>query len=916
MALKIVTIGGIDILAQMFNAIAAMTTNRSFFYLMGAAEILGVAACVFSYVKTRDIRRMGIWLLFFVFINGILLTPKVSLVFEDKIYTTKVKKVDNVPVGVALPFYLFSITGHSLAEMYDNFLSQPNDVQYNRTGMLFGQRLLERSFNLVSNDQDFEANMAQFTSSCIVPDIEINRKYNYKDVYNAKNLYAFFFSNPSFSHSKNRHVFYENKTVREYVTCFEGAKRLKRDIDKIIADANSASGSLSPVNRDKEKNRYSPNALAIPQGMMQSVYSYLMNTSANSVDIYKQNILVNSLRRNMDSLPASFDSSADMVAITAEQSLTKMRLANLSSYHVASRTLPALYTVFSALLVGIFPIIILAMFVTELTMSIVKSYMGFLFSLMLYPVLFAIFNSVVNTLTYQQMDGQAFTLSSANTLQANLSDLGATASYLMLSIPFISFGLIKGLGQAVSSAGSYLGNALASTTSSDAAQVSAGNYNFGNMQMQNVNGFKTDINSSFKSGMHTEQLANGAIENKMMDGSYSYNASASMSSLPFKVDWSKTISSSWNERSAFAIQEEARNSQGVRESVSKALSHIDGYHKGNTHTSLRANDVVDTNGYNKNTSISESTNYNNDNRASSSRSHNESNSENVSTKMDAGIGVSRIGKVGMDVSQGFGTTESFNKNKHYEELDSISRSLQDGTSLSKVDNLISQIKKGTTDSSYISVLNNIQNEVRNANERYNDYVETESKSLNNSKEAILSNTQNVSVTQSLDSALYKHIKENYTEDEQRKILNTAPDNEGLLLRNKAISEVSGKYIDGIVESHHSRVDSLNNMYGDKNLTQNATGNLTRESLSNQGSYGDEKKIIKGDVVAIEPRNMGEFKEEMNKMEEKRDKTFISSRRTQNSIEIDVNKHGNVGIPAVKIKDSIHSVADEIFVDKK
>ncbi len=90
-----------------------------------------------------------------------------------------------------------------------------------------------------------------------------------------------------------------------------------------------------------------------------------------------------------------------------------------------------------------------------------------LFSLMLYPVLFAIFNSIINVLTHQILAGEDFTISNADTIRSNLADIGATAGYLMMSIPFISFGLIKGLGQAVSSAWSYLGSALSSVTSAE-----------------------------------------------------------------------------------------------------------------------------------------------------------------------------------------------------------------------------------------------------------------------------------------------------------------------------------------------------------------------------------------------------------------------------------------------------------------
>ncbi|PHM59475.1 hypothetical protein Xish_03593 [Xenorhabdus ishibashii] len=110
---------------------------------------------------------------------------------------------------------------------------------------------------------------------------------------------------------------------------------------------------------------------------------------------------------------------------------------------------------------------------------------------MLWPVMFAIFNHIISSLTITTLHGQAFSISSMDTALKNASTLAGIASWLMLSIPFISFKLFTALGQQLANAGSYLGNALTSATSADAAAVSHGNYNVGNMSMENVSGFKT-----------------------------------------------------------------------------------------------------------------------------------------------------------------------------------------------------------------------------------------------------------------------------------------------------------------------------------------------------------------------------------------------------------------------------------------
>lgn len=798
MAIEIVTIGGIDVIAQMFNAVAAMTNNSSFFSLMGIAEIIGVAACVFSYIKTRDLQRMGVWIFFFVIINGLLLTPKVDLVITDRT-TVKVKPVNNVPIGVALPFYLFSLGGNSLAEMYDKLLAQPNDVQYTRTGMLFGQRLVDRAFNSYSDNTAFESNMARFTESCVIPDIEINHKYDYQDFYNSKDLFEFFLSNPKFKHSENRHLYYKNGMVSEFVTCLIGAKRLKADLEKIVQQKLNRNKPLSEA--------YLHNPVGVPGVVLQNAYGYLMQTSKNAADIYKQNIMVNSLKRKLEKLPASFDGTADMVAITSEQSLMKMRLSQQSSYQLATRTIPSLYTVFSALMIGIFPIIILAMFVAELSGSIVKSYMGFLFSLMLYPVLFAILNSIMNTLTYQQLGGEAFTISNSDNLKATLSDIGGTAGYLTLSIPFISFGLIKGLGQAISSAGSYLGNALASMTSTDAAQVAAGNYNFGNLQMENVNGFKTDLNSVWRMGQHTIQNVNGTETTIAADGSYIHNARAGMSSLATNINWNQVKQATFGSEDRTTHEQRQSFERASVQSVSTAKSYLDEVLSGHNHNHTIGNNKTGgqsshyNEGFGNTATAGENTNVSKDKSTSSSIADTETaqGRYNISAGGSLGFGSGKRtgGSIGMGADGAYitGSDERTSVSdaqamKIAQEASDIMRKTGD---VGKAYQYLNQNINNVQDSAYYNQLNRAATEFRNANEYRETASNLEAKSRAYSVYANESDAQSAAINRQLDQRFAEHLAAKYGIERANTILDPNPSRENEILLEQEAKMVVGQY---------------------------------------------------------------------------------------------------------------------------
>ncbi len=57
----------------------------------------------------------------------------------------KVHRVDNVPVGLAMPLSLTTRIGHAMVASYEMIFTQPDSVTYSKTGMLFGAELVSKS---------------------------------------------------------------------------------------------------------------------------------------------------------------------------------------------------------------------------------------------------------------------------------------------------------------------------------------------------------------------------------------------------------------------------------------------------------------------------------------------------------------------------------------------------------------------------------------------------------------------------------------------------------------------------------------------------------------------------------------------------------------------------------------------------
>ncbi|WP_182853335.1 conjugal transfer protein TraG N-terminal domain-containing protein [Arsenophonus endosymbiont of Aleurodicus floccissimus] len=143
--------------------------------------------------------------------------------------------------------------------------------------------------------------------------------------------------------------------------------------------------------------------------------------------------------------------------------------------------LPQLNTVLMLLCISLFPIMALALFVREITYKVIINYLNIMGSLMLWPVMFAIFNHIYNFMMATTLSGESVTFSNLDRLTQTGSTTAGIAGWMMMSIPFLSLKLFTLLGQQIASAGSYLGNTLAGATTADVSAVAGGNYSMANM---------------------------------------------------------------------------------------------------------------------------------------------------------------------------------------------------------------------------------------------------------------------------------------------------------------------------------------------------------------------------------------------------------------------------------------------------
>lgn len=852
-------ISGGDMVSQTLNAVAAMVNHQTWGTLLYLAETLGILACIITYIKTHDLRGMFAWGFTFVCVTALLLTPKVTVVVNDLTRPDKINRVDNVPLGLATPLWLLTGIGHSVATFYDDFFHLPASVAYSKTGLMFGQKLMQESMTFHSHSPEINANFSEYVKNCVIPDIRLNHKYSLSELVNSRDIYQLIFAKPS----PLRGIYYQgwgshhsNGAASQFMTCQEATVKLKALLN---LDTTGTGNTVMFYAKKLFPGRQDASVL-LPH-MLEGSYNFFMQASQSAADILKQNIMIAGLRKGFNAYAAAMNDPAGLTLITTEQSLTKMRLSHQSSYYLASEMLPQLNTVLMLLCISLFPIMVLALFVREITTSVIKNYLNIMGSLMLWPVMFAIFNHIYNFMMATTLNGENITFSNLDRLTQTGSTTAGIAGWMMMSIPFLSFKLFTALGQQIASAGSYLGNALTSATSADAATVASGNYSIANMQMENINGFKTDLNRSYKAGLSSQQIDNGAIVSTTQSGQHIVDTSQSISKLPFSLDTSSMIDASFNKALSSQHRETESYHQGLKSAIqdtyniSTALSNQfnkqGSFESGLTGEQRQAIEDIQRQSQQARSSLSSNNSTSREDRTSTDRIDNFSVA--VGIKGDFGIGTGSDSKLkanaGVDGGMKYHhtwndtNTESASKsNKTSEDLQ-VARDFSTSQSATVVKNMTDNDINRISNAETRSLVRDLRASLQNTSENFAGFTASQTKEQSISEQANLTETERLSASHRLEQEFTQFAYSRLGEAEAGRVLTDAGTPAVRAQREALVSEFSDRIADDIRHNHFANQTVVTSHYQGMQVPHDASQynpagfNQSAAKLESQASQG-------------------------------------------------------------------------------
>ena len=579
--LEIYAIAGGDWLRGNLNAIAAFMGTSTWSTIEKMCIAISVLIVAGNWVKKHNVMDLIGWV-FSLTLVSMLVVIRTPVQIIDYSNVAQVYEVDNVPIGLAIPASLTTRVGNALIQSYEMVFALPDSVTYSKTGMLFGSNLVAKSTDFLSQNPQITTLFSDYVQNCVMGDIFLNHKYSFEELLNSPDPYTLIFANPS----PLRGVFDKNN---QFQTCEEASRDLK---SALALDTQTGGKTWNYYVRQLFGGKPNPDLLF--SQMIGDSYNYFYSSGQSAGQIIRQNVTMNALRSGIQSYAARSGDTASLVNMANTSSLEKQRLAQATMGHQALRALPLMQTVIMGLMIGMFPIMVMAAMFNMMTLQVLKGYVFALIWLQTWPLLFAILNSAMAY--YAKQNGVPVVLSELSQVQLKNSDIATTAGYIAVMIPPLSWGIVKSMGAAFSSAYSHFSSSGLSATSQAASGVVDGNYSFANMQMENVSGYSWGTNSTTSFGQMSRQLANGGMSTQTRDGSMVWDSGGAMSKLPVDINVGRQIASAQQQMAREADVQAESALHGYNSSVTSAWNSLQqfGTNKGNSASTTTGADTTES----------------------------------------------------------------------------------------------------------------------------------------------------------------------------------------------------------------------------------------------------------------------------------------------------------------------------------
>lgn len=549
---------------------------------MQAAALFGFLVTLAVAVFKLDLKDNFSYLFVVLFCWMGMMVPKTTVLITESGgygYTGRQYTVGNVPVGLAYMGYFVSSFGQSITRKAEQVNHLPDDLNYSRTGMLFGTRLMENIREARIPDAQLTQDWALFMYQCSFFDMNLYHFYNVQDLAQSADILATLthtnqalFTNVSQIASRRGNMLQYNGKSKT-MTCNEAAKELK-DRTRFYSKNYLPGYIADRVFAGLGTNSAGINRVSALVTLGNSSFQYLLDNArfdtlknieqAAMVEVIRQAGIINGQRNR--------NPAAVQQAFAQVQARNQYIAAQKTGSSMASWNLPLIRSAAEAILIGLFPfVMILAMLGGIMAFRLLSFYMMSMLWIQLWAPVASIINMIMTMNAKRLFSVEAangvITPGTGDTLLMAAADAQAAAGAAMWLIPVIAGALAMG-GRSLMNGMMGMTSSAKSTGEAAGSQVGSGNYSAGNMNYNNSNANKHSLNPVYTDPqMMTAQSAAGTSWRNMATG----DSRAQMRNSSFGVSSQSQISQSESySKAADRAETSAQQWQAsFRESVSQ-----------------------------------------------------------------------------------------------------------------------------------------------------------------------------------------------------------------------------------------------------------------------------------------------------------------------------------------------------------
>lgn len=560
--------GNGEAVRAVFNGVATISGSTMMGGAMQAAALFGFLVTLAVAVFKLDLKDNFSYLFVVLFCWMGMMVPKTTVLITESGgygYTGRQYTVGNVPVGLAYMGYFVSSFGQSITRKAEQVNHLPDDLNYSRTGMLFGTRLMENIREARIPDAQLTQDWALFMYQCSFFDMNLYHFYNVQDLAQSADILATLthtnqalFTNVSQIASRRGNMLQYNGKSKT-MTCNEAAKELKDRTrfysknylpgyiaDRVFAGLGTNSAGINRVN-----------ALVT---LGNSSFQYLLDNArfdtlknieqAAMVEVIRQAGIINGQRNR--------NPAAVQQAFAQVQARNQYIAAQKTSSSMASWNLPLIRSAAEAILIGLFPfVMILAMLGGIMAFRLLSFYMMSMLWIQLWAPVASIINMIMTMNAKRLFSVEAangvITPGTGDTLLMAAADAQAAAGAAMWLIPVIAGALAMG-GRSLMNGMMGMTSSAKSTGEAAGSQVGSGNYSAGNMNYNNSNSLNpvyTDpqmMTAQSAAGTSWRNMATGDSRAQMRNSSFGVSSQSQISqseSYSKAADRAETSAQQW-----------------------------------------------------------------------------------------------------------------------------------------------------------------------------------------------------------------------------------------------------------------------------------------------------------------------------------------------------------------------------------